>query len=559
MHPRIPDYQKQLAEGKITRREFLRFTTLLGLSASSALALAACGQPAAAPEPTQAPAPTAAPAAPASAEAPKPTEAPESSITRGGELRLSHAVQKMTDPASTEWFQFNIYRNVAEYLTVTNVDNITEPWLLEKWEASDDIKTWTLYLRKGIKFNHGPELMADDVIFNFKRWLDPNSGSSIGPMIGAYLKPEGIEKVDDYTVRLNLTAPQVAVPEHLNHYQGVILPKDFGGDWLKQPYGTGPYTLEEYVVDERAVLKARKDYWRMGEDGQPLPYLDGIRFVYLGVDTAPILAAITSGEVDFTQLQISMLDALKGTDIQVATQISSYTNVIRMRADKKPWDDAKVRNALKACVDREAMRKATMRDYGAIGGDYHVAPIHPEYCPMDPPKRDIEKAKSLLSEAGYPDGLKVVMSVMEAEPEIIIAQLLKAQCAPAGIDMELNVMPASMYWDQWTEVDLGITSWTHRPLATMVLALAYRCGVEWNETHWCNAKFDELLAKAEGTLAMEDRRKIMCEIQTLMQEEGPIIIPRWGAFLWGHRPSVRGFRAAPSDFIILDDVWLDQA
>ena len=116
-----------------------------------------------------------------------------------------------------------------------------------------------------------------------------------------------------------------------------------------------------------------------------------------------------------------------------------------------------------------------------------------------------------------------------------------------------------MYWDQWTEVDLGITSWTHRPLATMVLALAYRCGVEWNETHWCNAKFDELLAKAEGTLSMEDRKLIMKDIQNLMQEEGPIIIPRWGAFLWGHRPLVKGFKAAPSDFIYLDDVWLDKA
>ena len=551
MHPRIPEFQKQLAEGKISRREFLRYATLLGLSAGSALTLAGCAQPAPAPAAPQAPAATPA------TEAPKPAEASKPAIKRGGELRLSHAVQKMTDPASTEWFQFNIYRNVAEYLTITNEDNITEPWLLEKWEASDDIKTWTLHLRKGIKFNHGPELTADDVIFNFKRWLDPNSGSSIGPMLGAYLKPEGVEKVDDYTVRLQLTSPQVAVPEHLNHYQGVILSKDFGGDWLKQPVGTGPYTLEEYVVDERAVLKARKDYWRMGEDGQPLPYLDGIRFVYLGVDTAPVLAALSSGEVDFAQLQISMLDALKGSEIQVATQVSSYTNVIRMRADKEPWSDPKVRNALKACVDREAMRKATMRDYGAIGGDYHVAPIHPEYCEMEPPKRDIEKAKALLAEAGHANGLKVVMSVMEAEPEIILAQLLKEQCAPAGFDMDLNVMPASMYWDQWTEVDLGITSWTHRPLATMVLALAYRSGVEWNETHWSNAKFDELLTKAEATYSMDERKKIMCEIQTLMQEEGPIIIPRWGAFLWGHRPRVKGFRAAPSDFIYLTNVWLD--
>jgi peptide/nickel transport system substrate-binding protein len=494
-------------------------------------------------EPTATPVP----AAPTAAAGPK----------RGGELRTTSNLQRLEDPAATQWTQFNVYRNVAEYLTLTNQDNITVPWLLDRWEASDDLLTWTLYLNQGIMFNHGPELTAEDVVFNFQRWLDPDTGSSTTGLMD-YLTANDIEQVDDYTVRLHLSRPQIAVPEHLNHYPNVILSKDFEGNWVEQPVGTGPYTLEEYIVEERALVRRRDGYWRMGADNQPLPYMDSIRFINLGTDPAPALAALQSGEIDLTGVTAPLLETIEGTDILIATQVSSYTHVIRMRADKPPFDDVRVRNAIKACQDREAIRFATMRDYGALGEDHHVAPIHPEYCPMDPPERDIEKAKALLAEAGYEDGLDISMAVINSFPNIDIAQLLAEQCAPAGININLEMMPSSMYWEQWMEVDFGITSWTHRPLAVMLLSLAYKSGVPWNETHWSNEEFDSMLAEAEGTLDVEERRQIMCDIQTLMKEEGPIALPRYGAFLWGHHPKVKNYRGAPNDTIMLDEVWLDE-
>jgi peptide/nickel transport system substrate-binding protein len=557
MHTYIRELQEQYRQGKVSRREFMRFAALLGLSMGSITSFLASCAPAA--TPTAAPAPTKAPTlAPVAGATPVPTQAPVSKIKRGGELRVVGQVQRLQDPAKAAWFEFNIYRNVAEYLTVTNQDNVTEPWLLEKWQPSDDLKTWTLSLRKGIKFNHGPELKADDVVFNIQRWLDPKTESSISGLMGEYLSGNDVEKVDDYTVKLHLGKPQIGVPEHLFHYPAAILPKDWGGDWIKQPYGTGPFTLEEYIVEERALLKRREGYWRNGEDGQALPYLDSIRFVDLGSDPAPFIAALTAGEVDLTAVTAPLLDALAGfPDIRIATQVSSFTHVIRMRADHKPFDDARVRKAIKICQDREQIRKATMRDYGAIGQDFHVAPIHPEYCPMEPPARDIEMAKKLLADAGYPDGIEIKLATMNAEPIPTIAQLLKEQCAPAGINITLDVMPDSMYWEQWMDVDFGITSWTHRPLATMLLSLAYRTGVPWNESHWSNAEFDDLLTQAEGTLDLEERRKIMCQIQTIMKEEGPVLIPRWAAFLWGHNKKVQNYRGAPHDHIMLYDTWLD--
>jgi peptide/nickel transport system substrate-binding protein len=545
MHHYIPELKEKYRKGQISRREFLRTSALLGFSLSSSGAFLAGFSP------------DIDNLAQKSAR-----RAFQSEPTRGGELIVGTGpttLQRLTDPSQASWTEFNLYRNVAEYLTVTDQENITEPWLLESWEPNDDLTEWTLVLRQGIKFNTGSDLTADDVVFNFERWLNPDTGTSMTGLLSGYLSSTGIEKVDDYTIKLHLDAPQIGVPEHLFHYPAVILPKDFEGEWYDNPAGTGPFTLDEFFVEERAVLKARSDYWRSGADGSPLPYLDSIRLVNLGTDPAPFVAALTTGEIHMGAVTPPVLDALAGfPEITVASQTSSYTHVIRMRCDVAPFDNPKVRNAIKACQDRAAMLEATMRGYGALGEDFHVAPIHPEYQNIGgPPARDIDKAKALLAEAGYPDGLDITLASIDADPNVTMAQLLKQQCEPAGINITLNLMPSSLYWDQWMDVDFGITSWTHRPLATMVLGLAYRSTGPWNETHWANEEFDALLSECEGTYEIEARRELMGRMEVLMQEDGGAAIPRWGSFLTGLRPEVHNFRQAPSDHLFLYDVWLE--
>jgi peptide/nickel transport system substrate-binding protein len=140
-----------------------------------------------------------------------------------------------------------------------------------------------------------------------------------------------------------------------------------------------------------------------------------------------------------------------------------------------------------------------------------------------------------------------------------MAQLLKQQCAPAGINIELDLMPDSLYWDQWMDVDFGITSWTHRPLATMVLDLAYKSDGPWNETHWANSDFDSLLAQCEAVYDIDQRRTLMGQMEKIMQDDGGAAIPRWGAFLTGLRPRVKNFRPSPSDALFVYDVWLDES
>ena len=278
VHPLIPEFHQQFTNGKITRRDFLRGATLLGLSAS----LAACAAPA-----TE---------TPGAAVAATPTGASQM-IVRGGTIRSAMQLQLLDHPARLSWIEgANVVRQVNEYLTETDVENITHPYLLKNWEASDDLLTWTLNLRQGIKFNDGDELTADDVIFTFGEWLNPDIGSSMLGLLTYLNGPEDVEKVDDYTVRMHLNAPNIAVPEHLFHYPAAILHRNFEGDFVKQPIGTGAFTLEEYAEGERATLVRREDYWRMGEDGKSLPYLDKI--LYVSIDKDAAVAAMQSGQVD---------------------------------------------------------------------------------------------------------------------------------------------------------------------------------------------------------------------------------------------------------------------
>jgi peptide/nickel transport system substrate-binding protein len=550
-HPYIPELKDLYRKGHITRREFLRNTTLLGMSLVSASAfLSACAQEE---EVTQEPTEPAA------------TAPPASEIRRGGTFRWASYVQPVDHPAKISWGPTgHIVGCVAERLTTMDSNGISRPLLLEKWEPSEDVETWTLHLRKGIKFHHGPELMADDVIFNFEQWLDEEVGSSLLGMIGAYLSPENIEKVDDYTVKLHLDRPEIAVPEHLLHYPAVILPKDFEGDWIKEPYGTGPFELEEYVVGERVKLTAYDDYWQMGIDGKPLPYVDAVDIFDLGEERSAIIAAFESGQID-TNSEPKVEDYLALKDnpgINIESLTVAQTAVLGMRVDVDPWTDNRVRKALKLCQRRKAILDTALYGEGEVGHDTHTASIHPAYCEKPIPEYDPEKAKALLEEAGYPDGLDVTITVPSSFPATVsYAETLKAAAEPAGFNITIKTVPGSDYWASWTELPLKITEWGHRPLGTMVFSLAYTSDKEgnpvaWNETHWVDEEFDELLAEASATLDVEERREIMCKLEEIQMERGSAGIAYFSNIWRITSERVRNMPAHPMQYEILTDVWL---
>lgn len=552
VHPYIPELQELYRQGRCTRREFLRTATLLGMSLAAANTFLASCAPA---TPTEAPPAEGMPAG-------EVTVGPMPAIRRGGTMTIATRVQRVDHPARFSWIEAaNQWRQVCEYLTRTNWDNITEPWLLERWEANEDVTEWTLYLRKGIKFNNGQDFTADDVVFNFKQWLDPDIGSSMLGLM-SYLSPDNVEKVDDYTVKLHLSSPQIGVPEHLFHYPAAIVPRNFEGDLTKQPIGTGPFKMEEYVETERAVFVRRDDYWRMGADGQPLPYLDRLVFLDLGEDEAAQIAALQSGQVDnIFNPSAEVWQAVKDLpDIGVYSAQTAQTFHIRMRVDMEPFNDVRVRQALKKCIDRQKMLDLAWFGEGVLGHDTVFAPIHPEYCEKPIPEYDPEGARALLAEAGYPDGVTVELSTQEARAEPAMAQSLKETAAAGGFNINLNILPSAQYWDIWTEVPLGITIWAHRPLGIMIPALAFTADEEgnpapWNETRWVDEEYVSLLRQAESTLDVEARREIACKMEDIEMERGAAGIAFFTNVWYVCHKRFQGVRAHPTNYDLLDEVW----
>lgn len=559
IHPAIPDAYEKLEQGRISRREFMRFATLLGMSAATASIAAACAAPS-----TNTGGQAAATSAPAATEAP--AEAVASGPKRGGKITKSMQLQLLDHPARLSWVEgANVVRQISEYLTETGSDNITRPYLLDRWEASEDVKTWDLYLKQGVTFNNGDTLTADDVMFTFGQWLNPDVGSSMLGLLSYLSGMQDVEKVDDYHIRLHLQTANIGVPEHLFHYPAVILHRNFNGDIVRQPVGTGAFLLKEYAEGERAVFDRRPDYWRNGADGQSLPYLDQV--IYVSTDKDAGTAALQSGQVD------SLYDprppdwqALKDNPNLITRAVSTaQALILRMRVDLEPWDDNRVRTALKMSQDRAKILQLSYFGEGELSIDAHVAPIHPEYCVRDIPPYDAEGARALLEEYAAEKGLtlplKVTLATKNDQNEPEIAQTLKEGALPAGFDITLDITEPDGYWDRWTEVPLGITSWTHRPLGTMVLPLAYikEAIGAWNETRWYDDEFETLLREAEATLDLEERRAIMCNIEDIMQERGPIGNSYWKNVWNITHKRFQGIEAHPTAYDFFYEVYEDNS
>ena len=555
VHPYIPDAYDKMQAGRISRREFIRMATLLGMSAGLAVA---CSTP----EVEEA-------ADTVNEVIDDAQEIVEDAVSggpvRGGTFTKAMSLQLLDHPARLSWVEgANIVRHVSEYLTETGPDNITRPLLLDRWQANDDVSVWDLYLKQGIKFNNGDELTADDVMFTFSQWMDENVGSSMLGLISYWGGMENVEKVDDYHIRLNLATPNIGVPEHLFHYPGVILHRDFEGDFVQQPIGTGPYVLEEYAEGQRARFRRREDYWRDGADGEPLPYIDEL--IYLNQEKDAAVAALQAGQIDsFHQPRPSDWQALKDVDgINVQAASTAQVFVLRMRVDLDPWTNQDVVNALKMCQDRERILQLSFFGEGDLAMDAHVAPVHPAYADLGIPEYDPDGARALLEGAGFADGLEATLVTKNDEAEPEIAQALKQLAEPAGFTLNLDITEPGGYWDRWADVDLGITAWTHRPLDTMVLPLAYIADengdpVPWNETRWVDEEFTSLLRQAEATLDVEARRAIMGDIQQIMQDRGPIGISYFKRVWNLSRNRVKNFPAHPTSYDFLAEAWLDDS
>ncbi len=556
LHPAVPELAEDLRKGKIGRRDFLRTTTLLGVSAAAAYTLA--GKVTGAPFVRSA--------------------AAQASPKSGGNLRVSMFVKPLDDAARSEWSETgNLARQFLEPMAQVGTDGLTRPYLVESWEPSEDLKTWTLNVRRGVKWSNGDDMNADDIVSNFERWLDPSTGSSNisrfagltetvtkkdaeGKEVESQVGRSGaVEKVDDYTVRLHLSTGELAVPESFGDYPALISHRRFadeGGDLSANPVGTGPFELAEFAVGERAVFRRRAgDHWTGPVYLDQITYIDGP-----ANDPSGEIAAFASDQIDINHVtsveQIPAMQRIPGITVHDAK--TAQTGVARMKITEAPFDNINLRRAILASMDTERLLNVAYQDFGVAGENHHVSPAHPAYAPLPRQKQDYDLAKKLLVDAGYPDGIDLEMVCVNApqwEPNT--CQAIVEMLRPAGINVNLRVAPGEVYWPDWDKWPFSLTGWTHRPLATQVLNVGYRTGAVWNETSYANPEFDRILDQASATVDVNERRRLVEQLERMMQDDAILIQPFWRSVFVTTNNRVKGFAVQPALEHHYNQVWLD--
>ncbi|SEB84763.1 ABC transporter substrate-binding protein [Rhodobacter sp. 24-YEA-8] len=530
LHPEVEDLCRKYSDNGLDRRAFLRTMSWLGVSAASAAAFTGVTGGAARADDTKLP-------------------------VAGGELRFGMTVQEITDPMLTSWTEAsNLFRNSLEYLTYVDSENITHPYLAKSWTPSDDLRIWDFELDDRAKWSNGDAFTADDVVFNIARWIAPESQSSNKTAFSAI---EKVEKTGEHSLRLTLSRGVVSLPEQLYAYNCPMLHRDFeksGANWPANPVGTGPFALKTYEVSRQAVFEKRADYW-----GEPA-YLDRIIYVDVGADVTTQLAALASDQIDVIfRAAITDVDIIsKLPGVRLLRSEPAHTIVMRMKTDEKPFDDIRVRQAVQLAADNDQMLAIAYRGEGVVGGNYHVSPKHPDHFPLPPIARDVEKARALLADAGYPNGidLELVLGNTQGKWEQDTAQVLQQNLAEAGIRLTLNVLPSTQYWPVWNKVPFGLTYWAHRPLGVMTLNLAYRSGGAWNESAFASPEFDAALDRAMTIIDPEERAAAMQEVQTILRDAAVIVQPFWPKEFSACTERVQDYDFHPSHYYRMDRVWV---
>jgi peptide/nickel transport system substrate-binding protein len=523
----------ELVAGRLDRRDFLRRGAVLGMSATAAGAiLAACGG-----------ANKTGAAAPSSS-----ASAGGGTAQKGGTLNVATQTPATSiNPLLVDdTGGMDMLCQTGEFLVFdNNIKLRLEPQLATKWTHNTDASVWTFKLRPNVKFHNGKSLTADDVVYTFKQLSDPKAPSNALSTFSGVLTPDGVRKVDAQTVAFHLESPNGNFPYLISsdNYNAIVVPAGTDmSSWHKTFVGTGPFTLRSYTQEQGAHFQANPHYW-----GQA-PHLDAVAFAFYETQQAQVVA-LQGGTVDvITQFVPTGAEGILDGSYNIIKLKASNHRELSMRCDQAPFTDPRVRQAVALTLDRPGMLKALLNNLGSLGND---SPFAPKFASsdLDVPQRtkDLSKAKQLLSAAGHADGFQTTLraDIYQEIPQL--AQVIKQSASMIGIDISLDVESQSQYYGKatfgdsdWLDSIMSLVNYGDRGVPNVFLDAAYTTHGSWNAAHFHDPAYDKLFEQYVSAVDLQTQKRVAGQIEKLLLEQTPLIIPYYIDGLTATTKSVQG-------------------
>ncbi len=456
--------------------------------------------------------------------------AAQAEMKRGGVLRLGMGGGSTTDTIDpgthTDSVAITIERSMRSYLTevAPNGDLIGE--LATAWESKPGATEWTFELRNDVEFHDGQALTANDVIYSIQHHIREGSTSAVAGQMGkiAEMKADG-----DHVVHFTLSEGNADFAWLVSDYHVSVFPAN--GGW-EAGIGSGPYSLVNYEPGVRAELKRNDNYFKEGR-----PYFDGVEVTVIA-DAAARDNALKTGQVDATnrvsQRTAHLLDKAPGVNVHKIVGTKHYT--VPMLTNAPPFDNVKVRQALRLAVDRDALLKTVLGGHGQVGNDLPIG-RNQEFYNTELPQReyDPDQAAFILKEAGL-SGLSVELSAADAafDGAVDAAVLYAEHAKAAGININVIRESNDGYWSNvWQQKPWCMCYWSGRPTQDWMWTIAYESGGAWNDNNWENEQFQSLLKQARVEVDAAKRKDMYWEMQRLHWEEGGTVVPLFAADLMG--------------------------
>lgn len=538
-----------LFEQELNRRRFIAVAGAAGLASM----LAACGGSGSSSSSSSA----GSTATDGASETTGPATTSAATPKTGGRLRIAHVGggdAETFDPArGSNFIDASRYYNVYDPLTRVNSDFTTAPGLALEWTPNTDSTEWTVQLRPDVTWHDGSPFTAKDVIYTLRSMGKKGHVSAASV---ANVRLADMKAVDDLTLVIPLKSSNARLIDSFLQQNTVVI-KDGTTDFSK-PVGTGPFMFKEFTPGKSSLCVKNPNYWEEGK-----PYVDEWEDISID-DPAARLKALQGGEVDMIS-QLGFVEAKteeqKG-EIQVIAAPSPAVQVFIMATDKPPFDNVKVRQAFRMACDRQALIDVALAGYGTPANDLPGAKL-PFFLDVPVPEPDIEGAKALLAEAGV-SNLEVTLQTSDVVPGFIEAATLFAEQLKAiGVTAKIKKEDAGAYFDTeriYTKMDFCQSFWTLSSIG-LWYEQALLSDAVWNETHFRDKAYDDLIRKAQGAPTEAEAAELWKQVQQRQLDEGGYIVWTNQSLVDAAANYVKG--VVPSSFFNLGgwnyrDVWLDQ-